>query len=117
MLRASFYAWHKILKLEVEQIFNRLKRTGVVVAERGPRGGYRLARSQSDIRASDIFRSLAPKKVAAGTLSASDPTLHLWRQVEEAVHTTLEATSLETLVAQAREKAPSPVNHRFTFHI
>ncbi len=98
----------------LEQLFNRLRRQGIVTAERGPRGGYRLGRSPKEIPVSDIFACLENSK---GAVSSSDPAASVWRQVEAAVQTTLEATTLEVLVAQAREKAPALFDHRFTFHI
>lgn len=104
----------------LEQIFNRLRRKGLVVAERGPRGGYRLSRHAKEIRVSDIFESLESGKPSNGKkkrLSSSDLTVGLWRQVEKAVNTTLQATTLETLVIQTREKLPAAISHRYTFHI
>jgi len=101
----------------LEQVFNRLRREGLVMAERGPRGGYRLSRHPSEIRANEIFESLAPKRETFRRLPPSDPAVGLWHQVEEAVQTTLEATTLETLVNQVRDKVAIPMTHRFTFHI
>jgi len=103
----------------LEQLLNRLRREGIVAAERGPRGGYRLSRSPSQIPISAVFhcleseRGLSPK----GTVPARpDPTASLWKQVETAVQTTLQATTLENLVAQVRDNS-QVLNHRYTFHI
>ncbi len=106
----------------LEQLFNRLRREGIVAAARGPRGGYRLGRPASEIPVSAIFECLAERDadataVSRGAAAASDPTETVWKQVKEAVQSTLEATTLEALVAQALEKAPTPFDHRFTFHI
>ena len=116
----------------LEQLFNRLRKEGLVVAERGPRGGYRLVRSASEIPISLIFQYLGsteqnrhsprnrrdPKNSSNGPRDFTvDPTANVWKQVEAAVRTTLRATTLETLVAQARRQAPSDVTHPFTFHI
>jgi Rrf2 family protein len=40
----------------IEQLFNKLKRSRLIKAVRGPRGGYLLADTPSKIRISDIFR-------------------------------------------------------------
>lgn len=96
----------------LEQILNRLKRHGILAAERGPRGGYRLAAHPSQIPVSRIFKILEGAKK---THPSSDPATAVWKQVEEAIHTTLEATTLETLIHQVREEGAFP--HRFTFHI
>ena len=64
----------------LEQIFQELKRAGLVESKRGPRGGFRLTRAPEDVRLGDVLRavegpvSLAP---AASTkkrdrLEASD---------------------------------------------
>jgi len=98
----------------LEQLFNRLRREGIVAAERGPRGGYRLSRAPKEIPVAAVFRCLEDSK---RPVSLTDPAADVWKQVEKAVQTTLEATTLETLVAQAREKNPSPIRHPFTFHI
>jgi Rrf2 family transcriptional regulator, iron-sulfur cluster assembly transcription factor len=42
----------------LEQIFQDLKRAGLVGAKRGPRGGYHLARPAGDIRLGDVVRAL-----------------------------------------------------------
>ena len=102
----------------LEQVLNRLKRGGVVQAERGPRGGYRLSKAPSQIPVSRIFQSLTQRQKGNGKgFAAADPAASVWRQMEKAVATTLEATTLETLVTQAREQTPHPITHRFTFHI
>lgn len=101
------------------QIFNRLGRKGWVEAERGPRGGYRLRRPPGEIQVREIFDALQPKgplPAGRGT-GGSDPARLLWQQVEKAVRSTLEAATLETLVAQAREEVRGPIEHSFTFHI
>lgn len=42
----------------LEQIFQRLRRAGLVDSKRGPGGGYRLARSPSEILISDVVRAV-----------------------------------------------------------
>lgn len=42
----------------LEQIFQDLKRAGLVSSKRGPRGGYQLALAPSEIRIGDIVRAL-----------------------------------------------------------
>ena len=105
----------------LEQIFNRLRRRGLVVAERGPRGGYRLARSAGEIRISDVFESLGSSNSGRHDSlegqRAADPAAAVWKQVEAAVQATLKVTTLEALVAQAQGKAPSPIPHPYPFHI
>src|SRR5882672_4219767 len=42
----------------LEQIFQDLKRAGLVGAKRGPRGGYHLAKPALEIRLGDVVRAL-----------------------------------------------------------
>ncbi len=102
----------------LEQLFNRLRRSGLVEAERGPRGGYCLSRPADRIPVRAVFEALEPKTLSLKRrFPADDPARSVWRQVESAVKTTLDATTLETLAARPREKAATPMRHRYTFHI
>ncbi|MBX7197596.1 MAG: Rrf2 family transcriptional regulator [Sandaracinaceae bacterium] len=60
----------------LEQIFQDLKRAGLVGSKRGPRGGYQLARSTSEIRLGDIVRALeGPLAITTrDEASEGDPT-------------------------------------------
>lgn len=51
----------------LEQIFQDLKRAGLVTSKRGPRGGYALAVDPDDIRMGDIVRALEGPIALAGT--------------------------------------------------
>jgi len=42
----------------LEQIFQDLKRAGIVGSKRGPQGGYSLARRAAEIRFGDVIRTL-----------------------------------------------------------
>ncbi len=42
----------------LEQIFQDLKRAGIVGSKRGPQGGYNLARRPEDVRVGDIVRAV-----------------------------------------------------------
>ena len=41
----------------IEQIFQKLKRAGIIKSVRGPSGGYYLARSPEEIRVGDVVRA------------------------------------------------------------
>ena len=117
---ASIAKRQSIPAQSLEQLFNRLRRNGLVEAERGPRGGYSLNRPAERIRIREIFEALEPQGVSLkkrGAISPDDPVRSVWKQVESAVKTTLEATTLETLAAQVRDKVAAPMQHRYTFHI
>ena len=102
----------------LEQLFHRLKNEALVVAERGPRGGYRLAKPAGKIPVSAIFDCLeSSEREEPLQQQGTDPTASLWQQVERAVQTTLEATTLAVLVEQSEVQHPSRPNHPYTFHI
>ncbi len=50
----------------LEQIFQDLKRAGLMTSKRGPRGGYALAIDPEDIRIGDIVRALEGPVVLGG---------------------------------------------------
>ena len=104
----------------LEQLFNQLRRKGLVQAERGPRGGYSLARPADQVTLQSVFEIFEPGRKLPEQWpeeAAGDPAQSVWEQVEKAVRTTLEAATLQDLVAQARERAGEPFRHRYTFHI
>ncbi|MDR2356257.1 MAG: Rrf2 family transcriptional regulator [Clostridiales Family XIII bacterium] len=47
-----------ISKIYLEQVFSQLKREGLLLSVKGPRGGYQLARSPSKITAWDVLTTL-----------------------------------------------------------
>lgn len=56
----------------LEQIFQELKRVGIVASKRGPQGGYTLAKPADEIRLGDIVRALeGPMSLSDGKLAAS----------------------------------------------
>ena len=56
---------HRLPPRHLEPVLQALVRQGILRGVRGPRGGYELARSESDIGADEILR-------AAGTVEDSD---------------------------------------------
>jgi Rrf2 family protein len=50
----------------LEQIFQDLKRAGLVGAKRGPRGGYHLVKGADEIRLGDVVRALEGPIAIAG---------------------------------------------------
>ena len=42
----------------LEQIFQRLRRAGLVTSKRGPGGGYKLSRDSATIRLMDVFEAI-----------------------------------------------------------
>ena len=82
------------------------KGAGLVTAQAGARGGYRLARPAAQISAGQIVRSLDQTDIMGCVGEApSKPCEHmfgcslrpLWQRLQDAMHDVLDATSLEQL--------------------
>lgn len=92
----------------LEQIFQDLKRAGLVSSRRGPRGGYQLARAAADIRLGDIVRALegsialSPKEDNAGEQGEGDATSRAvteeaFHDVSERIEACFDAVTIESL--------------------
>jgi Rrf2 family iron-sulfur cluster assembly transcriptional regulator len=100
----------------LEQLFVKLRRAGLVASVRGPGGGYRLAKSPSDIRVVDVLSAVdetvdAMHKGAgaSGALSGSRAqslTNRLWEGLSAQVYVFLHQTRLSDIIAN--ELAPCP---------
>jgi Rrf2 family protein len=93
------------------KVFQTLVRAGLATGIRGSRGGYRLARSPSELTVFDILDVFEPHRATGsclldGELSGRcghDATCRLRRlfdEVDELVRCTFASISLETLVGQ-----------------
>ena len=100
----------------LEQLFVKLRRAGLVDSVRGPGGGYRLARSSSNIRVSDILgavdetvNAMHTGAGASGAVSGSKAqslTNRLWEGLSAHVYVFLHQTRLSDVVQN--ELAPCP---------
>ncbi len=88
----------------LEEIIGELRKAGLMVGKRGPRGGYRLARPAAEIPVTEVLRALA----VAGANRTGQPGDEITRLVERSVDARLEAAidelSLETLLGEACER-------------
>lgn len=100
----------------LEQLFVKLRRADLVESVRGPGGGYRLAKSPSDIRVSDVLgavdetvSALHTGAGASGATSGSraqSMTNRLWEGLSAHVYVFLHQTRLSDVVSN--ELAPCP---------
>ena len=109
----------------LEQILNRLKKKGLVGAERGPKGGYRLVKPPEAITIGAIVRilengleSLYDGKVENGK-NGLHPIVNLvWGKLALRMKEVLEATSLKELCEEVKRLGLDELmEHRYTFHI
>lgn len=100
----------------LEQLFVKLRRAGLVEAVRGPGGGYRLSRSPSDIRVSEVLEAveetvdaLHQGVGASGANSgtrAQSLTNRLWQSLSANVYVFLHQTRLSDVIRN--ELTPCP---------
>ena len=90
----------------LEQIFQDLKRAGLVSSKRGPRGGYQLAIPPSDIRLGDIVRALegpitlsAPKRAEKndGDATSRAVTEEAFEDLAEQIEACFDSKTIEDL--------------------
>ena len=93
----------------LEQLFGRLRRTGLVESVRGPGGGYLLARPMSETAVSDIILAVDEPisatqcggnegKMCKGTEHCL--THWLWMRLGDHIYDFLAAVTLDQLVAE-----------------
>lgn len=100
----------------LEQLFVKLRRAGLVESVRGPGGGYRLAKSPTDIKVVDVLSAVdetvdAMHKGAgaSGALSGSRAqslTNRLWEGLSAHVYVFLHQTRLSDVIGN--DLAPCP---------
>lgn len=98
----------------VENTLVELRRAGLVTSQRGPDGGYRLARRADELVVADVFRVLEgplaevrgerPEDVAYEGPAAHLP--HVWVAVRAALRLVLESVTLADILAGT---LPDPV--------
>ena len=101
----------------LEQLFVKLRREGLVESVRGPGGGYRLAKSPSDIRVADILTAVdetvsAMHKGAGASGGASGTraqslTNRLWEGLSAHVYVFLHQTRLADVIQNGMAPCPA----------
>jgi Rrf2 family protein len=98
----------------LEQIFNRLRRGGLVASKQGAGGGYALSSATRDITVGDVIRCLegpiAPVACAAAEPAAVDCsrasgciTRTLWMRLGAKIENFFDSISLKELCDEERE--------------
>ena len=94
----------------LEQLFARLRRSGLVTSVRGPGGGYRLARPAEDISVGSVVAAVdeplhatrCDAESGVGCLSKGDrcATHHLWQALGDEIEQFLEGVTLADVIAR-----------------
>ena len=100
----------------LEQLFVKLRRAKLVVASRGPGGGYKLGKSVHEIRVSDVLEAVdeslnaldtgAGAKGAVSGSKAQSLSNRLWEGLSAHVYVFLHQTRLSDVIDN--ELAPCP---------
>lgn len=96
----------------LEQVFQDLRRAGLVTSKRGPRGGYQLAIAPDKIRLGDILRALegpiqlmpiarSPELVQS---SSYEVTAHVFKGVSSGIEACLDSVTVADMCKQAEAK-------------
>lgn len=89
----------------LEEIIGELRKAGLVIGKRGPRGGYRLAKPPEEIAVAEVLAALTTPAAAA---NAGDPldeiTTLVERSVDERLERTVNSLRLDELLGEAREQ-------------
>jgi Rrf2 family transcriptional regulator, iron-sulfur cluster assembly transcription factor len=104
----------------LEQLFVKLRRAGLVEAVRGPGGGYKLSRSPTDIRISEVLEAVEETvdamhhgAGASGGISGSRAqslTNRLWEGLSANVYVFLHQTRLSDVVRNELTPCPAVPN-------
>ena len=89
----------------LEEIIGELRRAGLVVGKRGPRGGYKLARLPSEISLADVLAALAaPAESGAAGEPQDEITSLVERTIDERLRAAVGDLRLDALLGEARER-------------
>lgn len=106
----------------LEQLFSRLRRQGLVSSVRGPGGGYRVAKSHSDISVSDIIAAvdeLIDATQCGGQENCRDTgrcmTHDLWASLNDKILNYLSGVSLADMVKTQRQNDESLTSSEIHF--
>lgn len=93
----------------LEQVLQHLVKAGVLAGQRGPRGGYRLARERRRITVGEIVRTVQQIEAVPDPIEAENGSeigmrvvRPLWRELQERMMAELDAVTIEELCERAR---------------
>jgi len=113
----------------LEQLFNKLRKGGVVESVRGPSGGFKLKKKPSEITVEEIIRIVEGPIVPVACIEhkVKDRACHraekcvthlLWRKLGNNISEFLKSVTLQDLVDESRGMMESgKVGHDYLFHI
>ncbi|MDR0519760.1 MAG: Rrf2 family transcriptional regulator [Clostridiales Family XIII bacterium] len=105
----------KISKIYLEQVFAQLKKANVLSSVKGPKGGYRLAKSASETTAWDVLTAieLSITEVPEETVRASAPEIEMsisenvFKPLDDAIKSSLQSVTVRDMLEYARRQDES----------
>lgn len=114
----------------LEQIFQSLKKGGILKSKRGPRGGYFLARGIGDITVLDILTATegemdiidcssdGKRKKPVSEFDGGVVTQSVWREASARLKESLAAITIKTLCERGQTMGVKrEQDHRFLYYI
>jgi Rrf2 family protein len=108
----------------LEQIFQDLKKAGLIASKRGPRGGYQLARPAAEITLGDVIRALeGPALVTLGEEESAsrrtgpDATAAAFRDLAAAVEKCFDAVTIADICARGEDMGASRRSRERTSYV
>ena len=106
----------------LEQLFARLRKSGLVQSVRGPGGGYRLAKGAQETVVAEIVLAVDEPIRATRCIGHTSPkgcmmagerciTHNLWEDLGDEIHRYLSSVSLEDVILNRTSRRPSPGAH------
>jgi Rrf2 family protein len=99
----------------LEQIFNKLRKSGIVTSVRGPKGGYVLSRPCNEVTVGNVLRltdssfyaQAKEDPTAAQSALKADEKMNrlLWRQLSDQITGFLDTVTLADLCVESRSNA------------
>ena len=97
----------------LEQLVGKMRRAGRVISVRGATGGYRLAKSPSEISVGDVLRALegtleavdcpGNSEVSACKASQKCVTKYVWKKINESISQAVDTIMIEQLVQESKK--------------
>lgn len=97
----------------LEQIISALVKSGMVISQRGPQGGYRLAKAPERYTVGSILRLIEGKLCPVMCLETEENvcarrescvTLPLWEKLDEAINSVVDTVTLQDLLDWNEER-------------
>lgn len=110
----------------LEQIFHKLKKAGIVNSERGPKGGYSLSKSPTNITLGDIYRATEGTFSLVNCNKKSSPCKNLedcvaqpvWNMISQEIEKIFDSITIAKLCEIAESlKIPREIEKKYMYFI